>query len=280
MSAKSLKLTSHVGRDLLASAASFKTEAAAVWEYVVNSLQYVDDGVSPKVQVLVNPRLKVIEVRDNGRGMNSDGLRQYFTMHGENIDRLRGRPGRGKFGTGKSAAFGIGKFLLIDTRRNGFRNVVELHRDTIEASKGDDIDLIWVVRDEPTEFANGTTVTIQDIFLPKLSITPIVEYIERHLQVFRALMPQVAVNDHVCQYREPTVAEKFTFVPSAKQAEVLGEVELIVKVSTIPLPAAEQGIAVSAGPGNLIAIETGGIENKELGNYLFGEIECPCTRKT
>ncbi len=139
----------------------------------MNSLQYVDAGVSPKVQVLVNPRLKVVEVRDNGRGMNSDGLRQYFTMHGENIDRLRGRPGRGKFGTGKSAGFGIGKLLRIDTRRNGLRNVVELHRDAIEASKGADIDLSWVIRDEPTEFANGTTVTIQEIFLPKLSITPI-----------------------------------------------------------------------------------------------------------
>jgi hypothetical protein len=273
--AKSLKLTSHVGRDLLASAASFKTEAAAVWEYVVNSLQYVDDGVSPKVQVFVNPRLKVIEVRDNGRGMNADGLRQYFTMHGENIDRLRGRPGRGKFGTGKSAGFGIGKFLRIDTRRNGLRNVVELDRDTIEASKGDDIDLNWVVRDEAINFANGTTVTIGEIFLPKLSISPIIEYIERHLQVFRGLMPQVAVNEHVCQYREPTVAEKFTYFPSARQAEVLGNVQLIVKVSTTPLPSAEQGIAVTAGLGNLIAIETGGIENKELGNYLFGEIDVP-----
>ena len=39
-----LKVTSHVGRDLLASAASFKSEAAVVWEYVVNSLQYVDPG--------------------------------------------------------------------------------------------------------------------------------------------------------------------------------------------------------------------------------------------
>jgi Histidine kinase-, DNA gyrase B-, and HSP90-like ATPase len=273
--AKSLKVTSHVGRDLLASAASFKTEAAAVWEYVVNSLQYVDDGVSPKVQVFVNPRLKVIEVRDNGRGMHADGLRQYFTMHGENIDRLRGRPGRGKFGTGKSAGFGIGKFLRIDTRRNGLRNVVELDRDTIEASKGDDVDLNWVVRDEAIDFANGTTVTIGEIFLPKLSISPIIEYIERHLQVFRGLMPQVAVNEHVCQYREPTVAEKFTYSPSAKQAEVLGNVQLVVKVSTTPLPSAEQGIAVTAGLGNLIAIETGGIEKKELGNYLFGEIDVP-----
>jgi len=32
-----LKVTSHVGRDLLASAASFKNEAVVVWEYVVNT---------------------------------------------------------------------------------------------------------------------------------------------------------------------------------------------------------------------------------------------------
>ena len=51
--------------------------------------------------------------------------------------------------------------------------------------------------------------------------------------------------------------------------------QLIVKVTTWPLPSAEQGIAVTAGLGNLIAIETGGIENKELGNYLFGETDVP-----
>ena len=31
-SVSNLKVTSHVGRDLLASAAAFKTEAAVVWE--------------------------------------------------------------------------------------------------------------------------------------------------------------------------------------------------------------------------------------------------------
>jgi hypothetical protein len=51
-----LKVTSHVGRDILASAAHFKTEAAVVWEYVVNSLQYVDAGVQPRVQVFVRPQ--------------------------------------------------------------------------------------------------------------------------------------------------------------------------------------------------------------------------------
>jgi hypothetical protein len=37
-----LKVTSHVGRDILGAAAVFKNEETAVWEYVVNSLQYVD----------------------------------------------------------------------------------------------------------------------------------------------------------------------------------------------------------------------------------------------
>lgn len=56
---------------------------------------------------------------------------------------------------------------------------------------------------------------------------------------------------------------------------MLGDVDLTIKVSTTPLPPSEQGIAVSAGLGNLIAIETGGIEKKEMGNYLFGEIDVP-----
>lgn len=278
--AETLRVTSHVGRDLLAAAASFKTEAAAIWEYIVNSLQYVDDSVLPKVQVIVKPRQKIVEIRDNGRGMAAEGLTQYFTMHGENIDRLRGRPGRGKFGTGKAAAFGIGKLLRVDTQRNGVRNVVELHRDAIEESSGKDIDLKWVVRNEPTEFHNGTIVTIEEIFLPKLNTYPLIEYIERHLQIYRARMPEVAVNEHVCQYREPNVAEVHTFRPSTAQAEVIGDVELAIKVSTSPLPSLEQGVAITAGLGNLVAIETGGIETKELGNYLFGNIDVPALEVT
>src|ERR1700687_3912912 len=123
---------SHVGRDLIASAAAFRNEAAVVWEYVVNSLEYVERGVQPRVQVVVNPKEKTIEISDNGRGMDKAGLAHYFMMHGENRDRVAGRPGRGKFGTGKSAAFGIARLLRIDTRANGVRNVVELTRDMID----------------------------------------------------------------------------------------------------------------------------------------------------
>ena len=272
---KTLKVTSNVGRDLLAAAASFKTEAAVIWEYVVNSLQYVDDGVSPKVQVIVKSRNKVIEIRDNGRGMDEEGLIKYFEMHGENVDRKIGRPGRGKFGTGKSAAFGIGKILRVDTRKNGTQNIVQLHRNSIDSSTGDDIPIDWVVRNKPTDFDNGTTINIEEIFISKISAPPVVEYVERHLQIFRARMPEVAINDHICQYREPIVSDVYTFRPNDQQERVLGYIELKIKMSSSPLPRSEQGISITAGLGNLVAIETAGVETKELGNYLFGEVDVP-----
>ncbi len=274
-----LEVTSHVGRDLLASAASFKSEAAAVWEYVVNSLQYVDDGVLPKVQIVIKPRAKLVTIQDNGRGMDAEGLRQYFTMHGENIERIRGIPGRGKFGTGKSAAFGIANFLCIDTRRNGVRNVVELTREAISSSDGGAVKLDWKVKNERTDALNGTLVVIKNMIIRRLSAEPVIEYIERNLQVFRTLRPEVAVNDHLCQYREPSIDSEFVFKPSQEQTKLLGEVELAVKVSTTPLPASECGISITAGLGNLVAVETAGIDKKEMGNYLFGEIDVPNLEK-
>jgi hypothetical protein len=66
---------------------------------------------------------RAIAISDNGRGMTDKDLQHFFTMHGENVDRLKGRPGRGKFGTGKSAAFGIAMTLRVDTVRDGLRNV-------------------------------------------------------------------------------------------------------------------------------------------------------------
>src|SRR2546425_4326359 len=98
---------SHVARDLLQSAGIFKTDKLVVWEYVSNGLQYVEPGSNPVVRVIVDNKKKRIEVIDNGRGMDWSGLQNFFVMHGENIDRKSGKPGRGRFGTGKSAAFGI-----------------------------------------------------------------------------------------------------------------------------------------------------------------------------
>ncbi len=270
-----MKVTSHVGRDLLQSAAAFKTEAAAVWEYVVNSLQYVDRGITPRVSVLVSQIERSISIGDNGRGMNDRDLKHFFTMHGQNLDRLAGRAGRGKFGTGKSAAFGIANTFRIDSVRDGLRNVVSLTRDVIESSDGKEVPLNWITRNQKVDAPNGTTVSIEDILLKQIRTAPTIEYIERHLQAFRALAPEVAVNDHVCVYREPEIEEQLRFSPSVEQATVLGDISLLIKVARAPLPDAEQGVIITSGPGNLVAVEKAGIENKEFGAYLFGEVDVP-----
>lgn len=269
-----LTVTSHVGRDLLASAAVFKTEAAAVWEYVVNALQYVDKGISPVINIIVNARQRKITIADNGRGMSADDLRHYFTMHGENRERRAGRPGRGKFGTGKAAAFGIGRRLRIETVRNRIANQVELSRDRIDRSDGSEIPLDWLVQDEEHESNNGTVVIISEVILDRIEVRPIIEYIERHLAVFRSNSPKVVVNDHICEYREPRIYQTYVFKPSAIQIDVIGNIELVVNVSQSPLPDSELGIKITAGSGNLVAVEAAGVDKKEYGNYLFGEVDC------
>ena len=270
-----LSVRSHVGRDLLAAAASFRSEEAVVWEYVVNSLQYVDRGVVPSVQVRIDKKNAEITVSDNARGLSEVSLQHFFTMHAENLERRAGRPGRGKWGTGKSAAFGIANVLKVDTIHDGLRNVIQLTRAQIEASGGSDIPLTWLVRNEPTGSPNGTTTTIAAVNLARIDTESIIQYIERHLASFRGIDPQVAVNSHVCEYREPVIAAEHEFQPSAKQAELIGEVVLTIKVAQAPLGEREQGIQVTAGPGNLVAVERGGVERKEFGSWLFGEVDVP-----
>lgn len=83
------------------------------------------------------------------------------------------------------------------------------------------------------------------------------------------------MNEHVCVYREPEIEDVRTFNPSDAQRALLGDIELRIKIARAPLPDAEQGIAVTAGDSNLVAVERAGIEHKEFGAYLFGEIDVP-----
>src|SRR5690348_17644692 len=171
MNDAALKVTSHVGRDLLQSAALFHHEQTVVWEYVSNGLEYVDAGTQPIVDVTVDVKAHTIVVRDNGRGMSGQDLVRYFQMHGENIDRKKGKAGRGMFGTGKSAAFGIGDTLRLTTVRNGKRSRVELERKNIEAATGgESIPVKIIETDVATPQPNGTVIEIEGIHLKKMDV--------------------------------------------------------------------------------------------------------------
>src|SRR5262249_49116979 len=162
MTASALMVTTHVARDLLQSAQLFRHEHAVVWEYVSNGLQYKDPATKPTVVVEVDTKAKKIQIRDNGRGMRIGDLGQYFQMHGENLDRKQGRLGRGYFGTGKSAAFGIADVLRISTVKDGLLSRVQLTRKDIDACRdGEEIPVQILDREIKSSATNGTIVEIE-----------------------------------------------------------------------------------------------------------------------
>lgn len=132
-----IKVTSHVARDFLQNADYFSTVPKVVWEYVSNALD--NPGERDGVNVEVRITKERIIVTDNAAGMSRHDLNRFFTMHGENIQRKQGKRVRGRFGTGKCAAFGIASQLRIETVKAGVLNIVELDRQGILASSGEAI---------------------------------------------------------------------------------------------------------------------------------------------
>src|SRR6266545_742232 len=177
--AGSLSVVTDSARDLLQSAAFFTNEKLVAWEYISNGLQYVDPGTSPQVDVVVDTKQKRMVVSDNGSGMTLEGLKNFFVMHGENVERKRGKPGRGRFGTGKSAAFGIANSLRITTVRDSKRSIVELTRADIEASRTGEgpverVPVRVLVAEQSVDETNGTVIEIDGIKLAKLDPQAIV----------------------------------------------------------------------------------------------------------
>jgi Histidine kinase-, DNA gyrase B-, and HSP90-like ATPase len=276
---QALSVVTDSARDLLQSSDFFSNEKLVAWEYISNGLQYVDAGTSPHVDVIVDTKQKRMVVSDNGSGMTLDGLKNFFVMHGENVERKRGKPGRGRFGTGKSAAFGIANSLQITTIRDGKRSIVELTRADIEASRTvegpvERVPVRVLVAEQPVDEVNGTVIEIDGIKLVKLDPQAIVGFVERHLAVWPNKDAVVTVNGHVCEYHEPPIRFERSFVPTVDEAAMIGDVELIVKVAKAPLDEEMRGIAIFA---NGVWHETtlAGLERKEYAEYLFGEVDAP-----
>lgn len=267
-----LEVRSHVSRDLLQNAAMFKNERLVAWEYVSNGLDYVDPGTNPIVRVRLDARQKRIVIEDNGRGMDWAGLKNFFVMHGENVDRKAGRPGRGRFGTGKSAAFGIGDTLRITSTRGGRRSRVELTRsDLLSMDSGDPVPVKVLEREVKTDSQNGTTIEIEGVHLRSLDQAGVVAYVERHLAHWPKNVT-VFVNNHECEFTEPPTERIERFRPSDAEARVLGDVELTLKVSKSPLGEDLRGIAIFAdGVWHETTLLTS--RGKEMSEFIFGEID-------
>jgi hypothetical protein len=269
-----IHVTSHVGRDLLQSAALFKHEHSVVWEYVANGLEYIDRGTKPVVKVRTDAKRKKISIADNGRGMAWKDLQNFFVMHGENIDRKQGRSGRGMFGTGKSAALGIANVLRVTTVKDKMRSVVELHSADVKTmTSADDVPVRTLEREQATDLNNGTLIEIEEINLKKISPNSIIKHIERHIAHWAGA--KVFVNHHECLFMDPPVAqEQVVSSVGTPFYDDIGAVDLIIKVAKAPLERDLQGIAILS---NEVWHETtlAGIEGKSFANYIFGEIDVP-----
>jgi hypothetical protein len=268
-----LVVQSDVGRDLLQSAEHFKTDRVVVWEYVVNSLQYTNPGLPPEVMVSIDEKKKTIKIADNGRGMNMDDLQHFFTMHGKNRERAAGRIGRGMFGTGKSAAFGIASTLTVSSVRDGKKTRVRLTREQVESvPQGENIKPDVLEDEVPTGESNGTVVEISRIQLRRIEREGIVRHIERHLAHYPRDV-EIFVDRHECEFKEPEIAEEHEFSPPRDIARILGETRLKVKVARGPLEEL-RGVQIFSY-GNWHATTLAGSENKKMSEYILGEIEVP-----
>lgn len=279
MTASTLFVRVNVSRDVLHNAAFFQNERLAIWEYVANGLQYIDPGTIPIVQVRLDTKRKRITIEDKGRGMRwtgPDGLEGFFRMHGENIDRKRGQSGRGRFGTGKAAAFGIADVLRITTVRNGKRSKVELTRSDLDAAAalGDEIPVREIEREAKTSQPNGTLVEIEQVKLPRtLDQASVIHFIERHLAHYPKNV-EVIVNNHECEVVEPPVERTEAIAATAEARRGLGPLTLTIKVSKSPLEEDLRGVSIYS---NNVWHETTLLSSsgKEMADFLFGDIDVP-----
>ena len=269
---QSIEVTSHVARDFLQNAAYFNTMSKVVWEYVANSLDAAKEGTIAVIAIEITSH--EVRISDNSRGMSRKELSKFFQMHGENILRKQGRKVRGRFGTGKCAAFGLANSLRIDTIQTGSRNVVELHRKDIEQAKnGEPFPVQDIEVNQQVHEDDGTIIIIQELNIKRPNVDQVISYLERHLSRYRT-RARVTVNGHVCKFKEPPFIKEFKRFPPAEVVKHIGDVSLNVKISPVPLDDETRGINILSH-GIWHETTLAGIERKESANHIFGQIDVP-----
>ena len=270
--APALRVTSHVARDLLQNAAYFSALPKAVAEYVTNAIDSAEPGIPVRCEVEISAQ--EISVADNGSGMSYTELSSFFQMHGENVQRKKGRTVRGKFGTGKSAAFGVANILQIGTIREGKYNVVELHREDVEAAQdGQPIHVREIAVNQPTPRPSGTTIRLRGLLVEKIDAQEVRLYLEKLLgQHLRS--HQILVNGQACQYRLPEAELTYDYETPAAVRAMIGAAKCTLRVSTAALAREDNAVAVLCH-GYLHATTLAGRSRAALVEYIFGEVEVP-----
>jgi len=266
----------NAGKTILQLAAQFSNAPSAIWEYVNNALEYRENPDGCRITVDIE-RTKII-IADNSSGMDSTILKNFFTISGENLARQGKQASwlkRGLFGTGKVAAFGIGNNLIVETNNSGIKNIYKISRKELENSPEDaiNIPIESIISNQQTKDSNGTIITVDGLNI-KINQQEVIRKIEREIASLREHDIQIAVNDHLCEFKQLDILKTHSFESSGPIRERYGDFELEVIVCKSPLEEFERGIKVMSNQ-NIIGVEDCGISSKEFGNQITGKVNIP-----
>jgi hypothetical protein len=271
-----LVLKSDVSNDLKQNADQIGSVAKALTEFVWNSVQYQPEGQTAEVTVVITRNrtggIHEAYIVDNGRGMTAVDLQTFFTMHAENQDRLLGKVGRGRFGTGaKAAAMAVAEEMVVDTVRDRERTIATLRRDALTAGSSEiPIPSTTSRSDKP----NGTRVILRQFRLRRFKEEAARSYLQRALG--RTLIRhKVTWNNEVLTYSEPAHRTEWVLEPPEEYVPEIGNVKLLICLSENWLSDVERGITITA---NDVAHECnflGDYGNSPYAGRIFGRVDAP-----
>ena len=271
-----LVLRSDVSNDLRQNADQIGSVSKALTEFVWNSVQYQPESQTAEVAVvIIRNRAGIIEeasIEDNGRGMSQVDLQIFFTMHADNRDRLIGKVGRGRFGTGaKAAAMAIADEMVVDTVKNGQRTVATLRRDSLTPGSAE----IPIPSDtESTESPNGTRVILRRFRVKRFKEEAARSYLQRALG--RALIThKVTWNGEALTYTEPPHRTEWMIEPPEEYVSQIGNVQLCIRLSENWLSDLDRGITISANEVTLECNFLGDHFTSPYANRIYGNIDVP-----
>ncbi len=269
------EMESDVARDVLGTAGSFGSLPKVVAEYVTNSIDARVNG-TPVTVTISKGRYggkTRLTISDDACGMNDEDLRRFFFMHAENAARRDGRKVRGRFGTGKAAAFGIGTSLQIETRKDGRQWRVRLDKDELGAAVEENRKpKPEVLADgDATSKPNGTDVYIDGI-TRQVDERRIASELRKRLGRQLDFHPVVLFNTRIIT-EEPRSVREWTFhsVDHAVGAVIGADVECILKAASTSVDDAIRGVVITANDFPVAQLELAG----DYGARIFGSCDVP-----
>lgn len=209
-------------------------------EFVRELVNNAYDADAALVEITVTE--DTIEIRDNGSGMDMEGLRQYFNIGSQQKlyspkSQVYGRDRIGQFGIGKFASLSACKRFEVVTKKEDFVGRVVFDKEQWEKT-GD----VWQLPFEklPADFRkqNGTTVLLfglERTFEPRDIEEKIVEGTPIKAPHFR-----VRINNHTVTPRSLS-GHRIPFLEGTRFGPVSGEIVILSETAS---SAADLGIEV------------------------------------